>query len=79
MCILFLTVINTYLIFQWIQLLQIHPEMHEGQFLNVLDDLCRFILHEVVNVKGKFFNKTHDLATNDKYLSLGEWHKFGHG
>ena len=54
-------------------------QLHERQFLNVVDDLCRFILHEVVNVEGKFFDETSDLATNDKYLSLNEWHKFGHG
>ena len=40
--------------------MQIHPEIHRGQLeekqhLNVVDDLCRFILHEVVNVKGKYF------------------------
>ena len=54
-------------------------QLHDRQLLNVVDDLCRFILHEVVNVEGKFFDETSDLATNDKYLSLGEWHKFGHG
>ena len=54
-------------------------QLHERQLLNVVDDLCRFILHEVVNVEGKFFDETSDLATNDKYLSLREWHKFGHG
>jgi len=64
--------------------LQLDPEkhagqLHERQLLNVVDDLCRFILHEVVNVEGKFFDETSDLATNDEYLSLGEWHKFGHG
>jgi hypothetical protein len=40
--------------------LQIHPEqyrvrLHEKQLLDVVDDLCRFIMHEVVNVRGKFF------------------------
>ena len=54
-------------------------QLHERQLLNVVDDLCRFILHEVVNVEGKFFDEAQDLATNDKYLSLREWHKFGDG
>ena len=54
-------------------------QLHERQLLNVVDDLCCFILHEVVNVEGKFFDETSDLAMNDKYLSLCEWHKFGHG
>ena len=64
--------------------MQLDPEkhggqLHERQLLNVVDDLCYFILHEVVNVNGKFFDEAQDLATNDKYLSLREWHKFGHG
>ena len=54
-------------------------QLHERQLLNVLDDLCRFILHEVVNVKGKFFDETQELAMDDKYLSLHEWHNQGHG
>ena len=57
--------------------MQIHPDkhgvqLHEKELLNVVDDLCRFIMHEVVNVNGKFFDETQDLATNDKYLSLRE-------
>ena len=30
-------------------------QLQEKQLLNVVDDLCRFILHEVVNVKAKYF------------------------
>ena len=37
-------------------------QLHERQLLNVVDDLCRFVLHEVVNVEGKFFDETSDLA-----------------
>ena len=64
--------------------MQIHPEKHGGQFherqlLNVVDDLCSFILHEVVNVKDKFFNERQELATDNKYISLREWHNQGHG
>ena len=63
--------------------MQIHPEKHGGQFherqlLNVVDDLCHFILHEVVDVKDNFFNKRQELATHDKYISLREWHNQGH-
>ena len=29
--------------------------IHEQQVLNVVDDLCHFIMQEVVNVRGKFF------------------------
>ena len=58
--------------------MQIHPEEHgsqlqEKQLLNVVDDLCRFIMHEVVNVRGKFFDEVQDLATEDKYIGLREW------
>jgi len=47
--------------------------LHEKQLLNVVDDLSRFILHEVVNVRGKFFHEAQDLATDDKYIGLREW------
>ena len=44
--------------------------LHEKQLLNVVDDLSHFILHEVVNVKGKFFHEAQDLATDDKYTGF---------
>jgi hypothetical protein len=58
--------------------LQIHSEqncvqLHEKQLLDVVDDLCHFIMHEVVNVRGKFFHKAQDFATEDKYIGLREW------
>jgi len=64
--------------------LQDHPEIHGGaidkkQLLNIVDDLCRFILHEMVNMKGNFFYQRQELAMNDKYISLHEWHNQGHG
>ena len=54
--------------------MQIHLEKHGGQLhkrqlLNVVDDLCRFIQHEVVNIKG-IFEERQELATDDKYISL---------
>jgi hypothetical protein len=30
-------------------------------------------MHEVVNVRGKFFHEAQDLATKDKYIGLREW------
>jgi hypothetical protein len=30
-------------------------------------------MHEVVNVRGKFFHEAQDLATEDKYIGLREW------
>jgi NhaP-type Na+/H+ and K+/H+ antiporter len=58
--------------------LQIHPEqhrvrLHEKQLVDVDDDLCCFIMHEVVNMRGKFFHEAQDLATEDKYIGLHEW------
>ena len=37
--------------------MQHDEELHEKQLLNVVDDLSHFILHEVVNMRGKFFTK----------------------
>ena len=63
--------------------MQIHPEeygsqLHEKQLLNVVDDLCCFIMHEVVNARGKFFHEVQDLATEDKYIGLREWENQQH-
>ena len=52
--------------------------LHEKKLLNVVDDLSRFILHEVVNVKGNFFHEAQDFATDDKYIGLREWHNQQH-
>ena len=52
--------------------------LHEKQLLNVVDDLSCFILHEVVNKKGKFFQEAQDLAMDDKYIGLREWHNQQH-
>ena len=63
--------------------MQIHPEEHDSQLhmkqlLNVVDDLCRFIMHEVVNARSKFFHEVQDLATEDKYIGLREWENQQH-
>jgi hypothetical protein len=46
--------------------------LHEKQLLDVVDNLRRFIMHEVVNVRGKFFHEAQDLAMEDKYIGLHE-------
>ena len=38
-------------------------QLHEQQFLYVVDDLCRFILHEVVHIDGYFVHPEHELST----------------
>ena len=55
-----------------------HDYLHEKQLLNVVDDLSRFILHEVVNKKGNFFHEAQDLAMDDKYIGPREWHNQQH-
>ena len=63
--------------------MQTHPEEHgsllqEKQLLNVVNDLCCFIMHEVVNARGKFFDEVQDLATDDIYIGLREWENQQH-
>ena len=58
--------------------MQIHAEMHHGQLqekqlLNVVDNLCCFILHEVVNMRGKYFYDVQELVMDPKYIGLHEW------
>ncbi|RCV11579.1 hypothetical protein SETIT_2G197300v2 [Setaria italica] len=43
--------------------------LHEQQLLNI----CRLILHEVVNLMGTDYHPEHKLAQEDKYVSLREW------
>jgi hypothetical protein len=66
------------LIFPWIFELQIQPrkhddQLHEKQLLNVVVDLCRFILYEVIHVMGYFVHPEHELATKKIYEGLRQW------
>ena len=63
--------------------MHIHPEkhgdwLHEKKLMHVVDDLYRFIMHEVVNVSGKFFHEAQDLAMENKYIGLRKWHNQEH-
>jgi hypothetical protein len=42
----------------------------EQQLLNVVADLCRFILHEVVHIRGCFVHSEHELATEKKNMKV---------
>ena len=58
--------------------MNIHPNNHgvqlnEKELLNVVGNLCHFIMYEVVNMRGKFFHEAQDLATEGKYIGLREW------
>jgi hypothetical protein len=48
-------------------------QLHEKQLLEVVADLCCFIMHEVIHPMGIFFSKDHELATDPKYISLCDW------
>jgi hypothetical protein len=59
------------LIFSWIFELQIqlrkhNDQLHVQQLLNVVADLCHFILHEAIHVMGYFVHHKHELATEKK-------------
>jgi hypothetical protein len=63
------------LIFPWIFELHIQPrrheeQLHEQQLLNVVTDLCHFILHEVVYVREHFVHPEYELATDKIYEGL---------
>ena len=47
--------------------------VHEKQHLNVVDDLCRFILHEVVHIDGECVHPEHELLTDPTFASLRQW------
>ena len=47
--------------------------LREQQLLHVVDDLCRFILHEVVHIGGEFVHLEHELSTGPKYAGLRQW------
>jgi hypothetical protein len=51
--------------------------LHEKQLLEVVADLCHFIMHEVIHLMDIFF-KDHELATDPKYISLHEWANLQH-
>ena len=47
--------------------------LHEKQLLNILDNLCCFIFHEVVHVHQYFFHPEQELATEKKYEGVHQW------
>ena len=66
------------LILEWISYFQDQRPLHNGplhekQLLFIVDDLCRFILHEVVYIDGEFVHPEHELSTEPKFTSLRQW------
>ena len=53
-------------------------QLHEKELLEVVADLCHFIMHEVINPRGTFYSKDHKLATDPKYIDLRKWENKKH-
>jgi len=53
-------------------------QLHGRELLEVVADLCSFIMHEVVNPRGAFYSKDHELATDPKYHGTREWENKKH-
>ena len=47
----------------------------EKNLMDVIADLCRFTMREVIHPQGDFFDKESLLATEAKYRPLIEWDK----
>ncbi|KAJ1259475.1 hypothetical protein BS78_10G158500 [Paspalum vaginatum] len=45
----------------------------ETNLMNIIADLCRFTMHEVINRRGEFFDHDSFLATEEKYRRLVQW------
>lgn len=48
-------------------------KLKESDLLNMVADLCRFTMHEVVNRRGSFFDLELDIETTKKFRPLDEW------
>ena len=44
----------------------------DDQLLELVDDLCNFILDQIVHVKGTYHNRDSDLSRNPQYQHLHE-------
>jgi hypothetical protein len=47
--------------------------LHEKQLLEVVANICCFIMHEVIHPEGTFFQKDYELEKDPKYISLHDW------
>ena len=45
-------------------------KLRESDLLNMVADLCRFTMHEIVNRLGNFFDPDSELATDAKFRKL---------
>ena len=66
---------NSWLNFEWISYFQDQRPLHKGplheqQLLFIIDDLCHFILHEVVHIDGEFVHPEHELSADPEFASV---------
>ncbi|KAJ1276977.1 hypothetical protein BS78_05G258500 [Paspalum vaginatum] len=47
--------------------------LEEMDLMNMIADLCRFTMREVINRRGEFFDHDGVLAKDDKFLPFVEW------
>ena len=44
----------------------------DDQLLELVDDLCNFILDQIVHVKGTYYDRESDLSRNPQYQHIRE-------
>ncbi|KAJ1295728.1 hypothetical protein BS78_01G245400 [Paspalum vaginatum] len=52
---------------------KIQNKLKESNLLNMVADLCRFTMHEVVNLLDSFFDPNSEMATDAKFWKLIKW------
>ena len=51
----------------------------DDQILELVDDLCNFILDQIVQVKGTYHDRESELGTNPEYQHLSETERLALG
>ena len=51
----------------------------DDQFLELVGDLCNFLLDQIVDVKGTYHDRDSDLGRNPQYQHLRETEKLALG
>ena len=51
----------------------------DDQLLELIGNLCNFIMDQIVHVKGTYHYPASDLGRNPQYQHLREWERLGLG
>jgi hypothetical protein len=51
----------------------------DDALLDLVGDLCTFIMDQIVHVRGTFHHPKFDLGRNPQYQRLREWERLGLG